>query len=47
MCLITAEENHIATAVKAAMDAYDKHMNVLNGTTGILYSKNGDPLMKW
>jgi hypothetical protein len=43
---IRAEENSISKEAKDAMDAFDKYMNRLNGTTGMLYSKNGEVLME-
>jgi hypothetical protein len=46
MCLIGVEENSISKEVEDAMKAFDKYMNVLNKTTGMLYSKNGEVLME-
>lgn len=47
MCLLTVDENNISTEVEDAMAAFDKHMNVLNGTTGTMYGKRGEILMRW
>lgn len=46
MYLINDEENTISKEVKDAMKEFDKHMNSLNHTQGMLYSRNGEVLME-
>lgn len=46
MCLIEVDENAISKEVEDAMRAFDKYMNRLNRTQGMLYSKNGEVLME-
>lgn len=46
MCLIGVEENRVSKEVEDAMADYDKYMNALNGTHGMLYGKHGEVLMK-
>jgi hypothetical protein len=46
MCVIWVDENSVAKEVETAMAAFDTHMNRLNKTTGMLYTKNGEVLME-
>jgi hypothetical protein len=40
------DENSVSKEVETAMAAFDTHMNRLNETTGMLYSKHGEVLME-
>jgi hypothetical protein len=46
MCLIWGDENSVSKEVETAMAAFDTHMNRLNKTTRMLYTKNGEVLME-
>jgi hypothetical protein len=46
MFLIWRDENSVSKEVKNAMAAFDIHMNRLNKTTRMLYTKNGEVLME-
>jgi hypothetical protein len=46
MCLIGVEENRVSKEVEDAMADYDKYMNALNETHGMLYGKHGEVLME-
>lgn len=44
--LIELEEECISDPLSEAMDRFDKYMNHLNNTEGIIYNKNGEVMMK-
>lgn len=46
MELICKKDNVLTETQKYAMAAFDRHMNRLNKTTGMFYSKNGEVLME-
>jgi hypothetical protein len=43
---IRIDEDVVSNAVNSAMNLFDGYMNSLNKTKGMLYSRNGEVLMK-
>jgi hypothetical protein len=44
---MTEEEDHISLRLGLAMNRFDGYMNWLNKTTGMMYDKHGNAIMKY